>query len=219
MCWVCDILDRPAVALFFSRLDKPVEYTKYELLFLAAQNAYRDLATDRIREAGRIREAVKAGGDVIQEFCVALELDIREIPPTGETKDAFDVKVGKMLSEAVGGAFNVPELRSVAVVFDWVGDLNQGAATYLWYDKAGTINPGNREAICGSIGQTAKLLSFQTLLAVKLSELIDTTVEQRLAILSELQEKVDEQANKATDDGSEGESHQDDLGSAPVPGD
>lgn len=189
-----------------------MEYDKYELLFLKAQAAAGEFDSDK-------RAGLTAAGCVLHTFCVDLEKGLAE-RRAGKPEDTFDTRVCKMISEAVGAAFNVPELRSVAVVFDWVGDLNQGAATYLWYDKAGTINPGNREAICGSIGQTAKLLEIQTLLAHQMAALIDETVRERLDIIQSIKDKerVNARGNEEAEADRGGESHQDDRESATAPG-
>ena len=51
----------------------------------------------------------------------------------------------------------LPELRSVAVLFDWQGSLNNGALPFMWNNRAGRITTNDQSAIVGMAEQSCKL--------------------------------------------------------------
>ncbi len=84
-----------------------------------------------------------------------------------------------------------PELRSVAVVFDWVEGLNESALPGLWYDREGPMSPGNCDAITGSMSQTAKLMAVQADMGLRMISVFDETARQKLGILKQIEEHLD----------------------------
>jgi hypothetical protein len=93
------------------------------------------------------------------------------------------------------------ELRSVAVVFDWHGQLNQREefVPAIWGDASGPIGPTDRAAIYGSMDQTLKLLHNQQRMMMISIGLLQEAVD---AISAELQEK--EKAKNVQEDPEEG---------------
>lgn len=93
---------------------------------------------------------------------------------------------------------NVPELRSVAIVFDWWGGINKGAMNSVWYNRQGVAGTADRDELLGGLEQTVKLLRHQTKAALELIDNIGKAVANQQTILNqlELQTNVQKQGLK-----------------------
>ena len=79
------------------------------------------------------------------------------IPPT------FEQQVTNFFRSAASQAMeNVPELRSIAIVFDWQDKLNDAAVPYIWTNRDKQITSGDLVAILGMMEQAQKLAATTT---------------------------------------------------------
>lgn len=104
-----------------------------------------------------------------------------------------------------------PELRSVAVVFDWVEGLNESAIPGLWYDKEGPMSPGNCDAITGSMTQTAKLMAIQADMGLRMIAVFDETARQKLRVLKQVEEHLDGKSKEIEGLGEKGQREAEEL--------
>jgi hypothetical protein len=72
----------------------------------------------------------------------------------------------------------IPELRSVAVIFDWKNELNEGALPFLWGNERESITADQVQAIVGMMEQTQKFVQAQAKVMLQTIALCQHTVEQ-----------------------------------------
>ena len=105
--------------------------------------------------------------------------------------DRFDQKVAIEFGALTTSLMKEhPELRSVAVVFDWGGELNAGAIPGMWSDREGMMSPGNCGAIVGSIQQLTKMLLIQTQMNIRMVTVIGETAAQKMTQLEQIEEQL-----------------------------
>jgi catabolite regulation protein CreA len=75
----------------------------------------------------------------------------------------FQQKALGFFGAALQEAFSrIPELRSVAVVFDWHGKINEGAVPFVWDNRAHQITIHDTDIINGMAEQSSRLLRATT---------------------------------------------------------
>ena len=87
----------------------------------------------------------------------------------------------------------IPELRSVIVVFDWKEPLDEVTPCGVWQDRDGFVQPQSVGSISGGMCQLSKMFRVQQLLALQQIAGIRAAVEQNQRLLKQSQEKLDAQ--------------------------
>lgn len=98
----------------------------------------------------------------------------------------FQKKAFDMTTEAVQAMMQeVPELRSVVVVFDWREKLNQVAVPGLWLTSKGAGAGLDQEAVAEAPQQTLKMLNVQLAQADKILRALQKVIMLKTAELAE----------------------------------
>ena len=92
-----------------------------------------------------------------------------------------------------------PELRSIAVVFDWEGDHNRNPEVPMgvWTDEIGPIRPYDIDTIRGSLAQVSKMMASQAGLAIEGMSILDLRMGELNQELRKLIKYVDIEKEKA----------------------
>lgn len=88
------------------------------------------------------------------------ESEPRETGEEASPRMSFDREIVAVFAEAATRAFLRPELRSVTVVLDYVGNLNSADVPFgLWLSPDGPVT--DPAAISGSMQQLARMVGLQ----------------------------------------------------------
>ena len=99
-----------------------------------------------------------------------------------------------------------PELRSIAVVFDWEGDHNKNPdiPMGIWTDEIGPIRPYDIDTIRGSLAQVSKMMASQASLAIEGMSILELRMGELNQELRKLSKYVDIEKEKAEKTAPEG---------------
>ena len=88
--------------------------------------------------------------------------------PEPEPQPTFEQKAVAAFRAMLQESFKqIPELRSVAVVFDWQRNLNEGAVSHLWTNAANKITSNDLETILCMTEQVQKVARSMTAVMVQ----------------------------------------------------
>ena len=131
-------------------------------------------------------------------------MDDPQITATEETPLTFEVKAQQPVRAAIQAVLaTVPEVRSVVVIFDYFGALNDAEISKgLWL---GRKDPLPLDAVFGSLMQTQRVLEEQTIHAYgqlqALRAAVVTETEQLKNLLKQKAEILDGKTSAAGSDG------------------
>lgn len=88
---------------------------------------------------------------------------------------------------------NCPELRSIAIVFDWEGVINTNPEVPMgvWTDELGPIRPYDLDTIRGSLSQVGKMMATQASLAIEAMGVLELRMGELQQELRKLEKYVD----------------------------
>jgi hypothetical protein len=88
---------------------------------------------------------------------------------------------------------NCPELRSIAMVFDWEGVINTNPDVPMgvWTDELGPIRPFDLDTIRGSLSQVSKMMASQASLAIEAMSVLELRMGELHQELRKLEKYVD----------------------------
>lgn len=101
-----------------------------------------------------------------------------EPPQTFENRaiDLAQATIVKACSE-------LPELRQMAIIFDWANDLNLGAAPFVAGNKEGPLQTKDLQDLRGMLEQTSKLVTY-------LGQLLQQSMGHYGALYAQMEEKL-----------------------------
>ena len=88
---------------------------------------------------------------------------------------------------------NCPELRSIAIVFDWEGVINTNPEVPMgvWTDELGPIRPYDLDTIRGSLSQVGKMMASQASLAIEAMGVLELRMGELQQELRKMEKYVD----------------------------
>ena len=100
---------------------------------------------------------------------------------------------------------NCPELRSIAIVFDWEGVINTNPEVPMgvWTDELGPIRPYDLDTIRGSLSQVGKMMASQASLAIEAMGVLELRMGELQQELRKMEKYVDITKHEAEKSGQE----------------
>ena len=119
------------------------------------------------------------------------------------TIESVPAELQALAAEACQGC---PELRSIAVIFDWEGDHNKNPdiPMGIWTDEIGPIRPYDIDTIRGSLAQVSKMMASQASLAIEGMSILELRMGELNQELRKLSKYVDIEKEKAEKTAPEG---------------
>lgn len=92
----------------------------------------------------------------------------------------------------------LPELQSVAIVFEWPHPLDLGVPAGLWVDRKGVVGARDRlpPADSAAPAQTLRLLRAQAVLLERSLERLSRTLRERTELLQQVTEALDDRKTR-----------------------
>jgi hypothetical protein len=100
---------------------------------------------------------------------------------------------------------DVPELKQVAIIFDWADDLNAGTLSCIVGDEVGPLEPTNLHRIQSMLGQVAETVSALSNLLIRSAALSKQHCEKLEARLNDAEKKTEAQSQQESEDSGEEE--------------
>ena len=100
---------------------------------------------------------------------------------------------------------NCPELRSIAIIFDWEGVINTNPEVPMgvWTDELGPIRPYDLDTIRGSLSQVGKMMASQASLAIEAMSVLELRMGELQQELRKMEKYVDITKHEAEKSGQE----------------
>ena len=116
-----------------------------------------------------------------------------------ETDLTMEIVPEKLQKSALEVCRACPELRSVAIIFDWEGDHNKNPEVPMgvWTDEVGPIRPYDIDTIRGSLAQVSKMMASQAGLAIEGMGILELLMGELNQELRKLTKYVDIEKEKA----------------------